>query len=127
MDLHAAADRVRRRADAVRARLAERGTLPVTDMNNVRWLTGFTGSSGLVVLLPDPLVLVTDGRYADRAAAELAAAGVDADIRIGFTHPSSTTVRRPLRGRAAIGADSSKLSHRWQALAAELASCRPTA
>ena len=53
------------RADAVRARLAERDltALAVTDMNNVRWLTGFTGSSGVAVLLPDSLVLVTDGRY----------------------------------------------------------------
>ncbi|HEX6658729.1 MAG TPA: aminopeptidase P family N-terminal domain-containing protein, partial [Ilumatobacter sp.] len=77
------------RADAVRARLDEREltALAVTDVNNVRWLTGFTGSSGVAVLLPDSLVLVTDGRYADRASAETNAAGVDADIRIGFTQP----------------------------------------
>jgi hypothetical protein len=77
------------RADAVRLRLAERdlAALAVTDMNNIRWLTGFTGSSGIAVLLPNALVLVTDGRYADRASAELAAAGVEADIRIGFTQP----------------------------------------
>ena len=35
--------------------------LLVTDLTNVRWLTGFTGSAGRVLLLPDDLVLVTDG------------------------------------------------------------------
>ena len=81
------------RADAIRRRLSERGlnALAVSDMTNLRWLTGFTGSSALVVLLPDRLVLVTDGRYADRAQAEMAAAGVDAEIRVGFTQASSTT------------------------------------
>ena len=85
------------RADAVRARLAEREltALAVTDMNNVRWLTGFTGSSGVAVLLPDSLVLVTDGRYADRASAETKAAGVDADIRIGFTQPQQHDCSSP--------------------------------
>src|SRR5918994_4050979 len=77
------------RADAVRARLIERDlrALAVTDMHNVRWLTGFTGSSGVAVLLPDSLVLVTDGRYADRAVAETDAAGVAVDIGIGFPQP----------------------------------------
>ena len=112
------------RADAVRARLADRdlGALAVTDMTNVRWLTGFTGSSGVAVLLPDSLVLVTDGRYADRASAELTAAGVDADVRIGFTQPQQHELfLAACAGQSAIGADSSKLSYsRWQSLAAEL-------
>ena len=112
------------RADAVRARLAEREltALAVTDMNNLRWLTGFTGSSGVAVLLPDSLVLVTDGRYADRASAETKAAGVDADIRIGFTQPQQHDLFvAACAGVPTIGADSTKLSHqRWQALSAEL-------
>ncbi|HZB42001.1 MAG TPA: Xaa-Pro peptidase family protein [Ilumatobacter sp.] len=112
------------RADAVRARLIERDltALAVTDMHNVRWLTGFTGSSGVAVLLPDLLVLVTDGRYADRAAAETEAAGVDADLRIGFTQPQQHELLvAACAGLAAIGADSTKLSYqRWQTLSAEL-------
>ena len=65
------------RADRVRARMAAAGidALLVTDLTNVRWLTGFTGSAGRALLLPDELVLVTDGRYEERAAEELAAAG----------------------------------------------------
>ena len=57
----------------------------VTDLTNVRWLTGFTGSNASVAVLPDRLVLVTDGRYRDRAADELAAAGVEAEVVVGFT------------------------------------------
>ncbi len=112
------------RADAVRARLAERDltALAVTDMTNVRWLTGFTGSSAVAVLLPDSLVLVTDGRYADRAGAELQAAGVEADIRIGFTQPQQHELfLAACAGQSAVGADTSKLSYqRWQSLSAEV-------
>ena len=73
------------RAGRVRARMAAAGVdaLLVTDLTNVRWLTGFTGSAGRVLLLPDDQVLVTDGRYEERAAEELAAAGTQAHVAIG--------------------------------------------
>lgn len=72
------------RADRVRAELDELGcgALVVTDLTNVRWLTGFTGSAGVLVVRPDDLVLVTDGRYQEQAADQLAAAGVVADVSI---------------------------------------------
>ena len=46
-----------------------------TDLVDVRWLTGFTGSNGWAVLTQDELILGTDGRYGDRARAETAQAG----------------------------------------------------
>ena len=72
------------RADRVRAQLVEVGcdALVVTDLTNVRWLTGFTGSAGVLVVRPGDMVLVTDGRYQEQAADQLAAAGVVADIAI---------------------------------------------
>ena len=42
-----------------------------TDMVNLRWLTGFTGTSGLVVVKPEEALFVTDFRYADRVRTEL--------------------------------------------------------
>ncbi len=112
-------------ADAIRRRLGERelNALAVSDMTNLRWLTGFTGSSALVVLLPDRLVLVTDGRYADRAQAETAAAGVDAEIRVGFTQAQQHDLFvDACAGAGEIGADAAKLSHqRWQAWSKEIA------
>jgi Xaa-Pro aminopeptidase len=46
-----------------------------TDLVDVRWLTGFTGSNGWAVLTANELILGTDGRYGERARAETAAAG----------------------------------------------------
>src|SRR4051812_35289004 len=76
------------RADRVRARLADAGVdaLLVTRLPNVRYLTGFAGSAGLVLLGPDAMVLVTDGRYAEQSRAQVGAAGVRADVAIGSTH-----------------------------------------
>lgn len=50
--------------------------LLLTDLVDIRWLTGFGGSSGWVVVRPDETVLVTDGRYGERAVAETAGSGV---------------------------------------------------
>lgn len=43
----------------------------VTHLPNIRWLTGFTGSAGIVVLTPHRLALVTDYRYAVQAPQEV--------------------------------------------------------
>jgi Xaa-Pro aminopeptidase len=59
--------------------------LLVTNLTNIRYLTGFTGSAALLLVTGSGLVLVTDGRYRDQCADELAAAGVRAAIEIGRT------------------------------------------
>ena len=59
--------------------------LIVSDLSDIRWLCGFTGSNGWAVLTPEEVVLVTDGRYADQGAAQLVAAGVDGSVRVGRT------------------------------------------
>ncbi|HET9610743.1 MAG TPA: aminopeptidase P family N-terminal domain-containing protein, partial [Acidimicrobiales bacterium] len=71
----------------LRARLDEAGcdALLVTDLTNVRYLTGFTGSAALLLVTHDDLVFVTDGRYRDQVAAQLGAAGVAARVEIGRT------------------------------------------
>ncbi|MEL7155567.1 MAG: aminopeptidase P family N-terminal domain-containing protein [Actinomycetota bacterium] len=52
------------RAAAVRRSMieAELDALWITNPANVRWLTGFTGSNGRLLLTADELVAVTDGR-----------------------------------------------------------------
>ena len=42
--------------------------LLVTDLVNVRYLTGYTGSNGVVVARPDGAVFLTDFRYLERVA-----------------------------------------------------------
>jgi Xaa-Pro aminopeptidase len=59
--------------------------LAVTSLTNIRYLTGFTGSAGLLFLLPDEVVLVTDGRYETQAGEQLAGAGVEARIEVVAT------------------------------------------
>jgi Xaa-Pro aminopeptidase len=75
------------RAERLRATLAEAGCdgLLVTNLTNIRYLTGFTGSAALLLVGGDELTFVTDGRYRDQAAAELGATGVEATVLIGKT------------------------------------------
>ncbi|MFZ9482293.1 MAG: M24 family metallopeptidase [Ilumatobacteraceae bacterium] len=71
------------RCDLVRTGLAEGEALLVTDLSNVRWLSGFSGSSGWVVVTHESMTLVTDGRYGTQARRQADAAGVDLDVRVG--------------------------------------------
>jgi Xaa-Pro aminopeptidase len=61
-----------RRQQRLRDGLAPAGVeaLVVTTPENVRYLTGFSGSNGQVLVSADTTVLVTDGRYEQRAATE---------------------------------------------------------
>ncbi|MGQ0804041.1 MAG: M24 family metallopeptidase [Actinomycetota bacterium] len=72
------------RAQRLRARFIDIGidALLVTRLPNVRYLTGFTGSAAFLLVGPDELVFVSDGRYGEQAAEQLAAADVDARIEI---------------------------------------------
>ena len=44
--------------------------LLISQIDNVRWLTGFTGSSGYVLLTEDVALFATDSRYTSQAANE---------------------------------------------------------
>lgn len=59
------------RIERVAARLEEFkvDALLVTNLTNVRYLTGFSGSNGQVLVGRDEAVFFSDGRYAQRAAA----------------------------------------------------------
>lgn len=92
---------VRARLEALRARLEDVGcdALVVSNLTNVRYLTGFTGSAALLLVTGDDLVFVTDGRYRDQSADQLAAAGVDAELRIVATE-ADAAVAEAARRRA---------------------------
>lgn len=64
---------MRGRGDRLEAALAERelNRMLVTDLTNVRYLTGFTGTNGACVCGPGVRVFLTDFRYTERAAAEV--------------------------------------------------------
>jgi Xaa-Pro aminopeptidase len=85
------------RADRLADLLAERelDCLLVTNLVNVRYLTGFTGTNGACVVTPEERVFLTDFRYVERAEHEVR----------GFEHATAGRdlmgdVAARLRGRA---------------------------
>lgn len=68
------------RLAGVRQAISESGceALVVTKLVNLRWLSGFTGSSGVGVVTPTDFTVITDGRYRQQLHDELERAGVEA-------------------------------------------------
>ncbi|HEX3087108.1 MAG TPA: aminopeptidase P family protein [Ilumatobacteraceae bacterium] len=66
-------------------RFDQADALLVSDLTNIRWLTGFTGSNGWVLLSKDEIVLITDGRYGDQATAQLGQSGVDGRVIVALS------------------------------------------
>jgi Xaa-Pro aminopeptidase len=101
------------RADRVRARLAEQAdALLVSSLDNVRWLTGFSGSNGWVVLTPDRLALVTDGRYGDQARRQMDAAGVEGDVLVGLSGAEiDAHIAAAVEGIGRVGIEADHMSH----------------
>ena len=61
------------RADKVASDVGERGldAVVVTNLPNLRWLTGFSGTNGAAVIGPDVRLFFTDFRYVEHAAAQV--------------------------------------------------------
>jgi len=77
------------RLDRLRDGLAEAsgedrpvGALLVTTPANIRWLTGFSGSAGLLCVTAGRALLTSDGRYRTQSVEQLTASGVADDIEI---------------------------------------------
>lgn len=64
---------MRERGDRLAADLAARelDLILVTNLTNVRYLTGFTGTNGACICDPETRLFLTDFRYTERAAAEV--------------------------------------------------------
>lgn len=77
-DVHA--ERARRLAELTREEgldmlivggLVRPGDSAEPELVNLRWLTGFTGTSGVCAIGPEPPVFLTDFRYSERARSQL--------------------------------------------------------
>ncbi len=111
------------RIAAVRAAIDGR-TMVLSHATNIRWLTGFGGSLAWVVIDGDRLVFVTDGRYADRAAGDLAAnalanGGIGTELEVRTKRPEivDAVVAAASTAGTAVLAEAEHLSHAsWSAL-----------
>jgi len=93
--------------------------LIITSHSNIRWLTGFAGSNGLVVLSEEDLVLFTDSRYADRAPEEIAQVASTGTVVIASVDLGER-VGRTLRGLARVGLEANDVTWaRQQAIATD--------
>ncbi len=91
-----------------------------TDLVDVRWLTGFTGSNGWVVLTASELILGTDGRYGDRARAETATSGATVIAETSRVKLHERLVES-LAGTASVGLDPASTTYaEWQRLATDI-------
>lgn len=83
--------------------------LVVTNLRNVRYLTGFTGSAGLLLVTEDDAVLVTDERYTTQADEQLAAsrAPVRAEITTTGQKEAAASV---VGGCARIGLEAASVT-----------------
>jgi Xaa-Pro aminopeptidase len=98
------------RADRLAALLAERelDSLLVTNLLNVRYLTGFTGTNGACIVTPGERLFLTDFRYVEQAREQ-----VPDFERIEAGRDMLDDVAKRLRGRAGFDDDDlSVASHR---------------
>ncbi len=100
------------RADRVRAVFDEPGidALLVTDLSNVRYLTGFTGSAGRLLVTPERMLLVTDGRYAVQAPDQIADHGVAAEVAVRTTPGPQDEVLAPAAGPVRLGLEAASVT-----------------
>ena len=85
--------------------------LIVSSSVNMRYLTGFTGSAGVLICRIDGSVLVTDGRYVEQAQAQIRDSG--AAVRIVEARTAAATldaVASELAHEAKIGCESADLT-----------------
>ncbi len=97
-----------------------------TDLTDLRWLTGFSGSNGWAVVTADDLVVGTDGRYGERALAETAGTGAAVIAEMSRVRLHERLVEAVGRSTA-VGLDPSSITQSsWTSLASDLA-VRPLA
>ena len=102
--------RVDGRLGRLRDRLSDSGVdaAVISEPANVRWLTGFTGSNGTVVVLGSgEALLVTDSRYAEQAPAQLVEAGCADEVEVVVARRAAHAVAERLEPTGRLGLEDS--------------------
>ena len=96
---------LRRRALAARLDDLSVDALLVTRLLHTRYLTGFTGSNGQVLVRPDAAVFMTDGRYTEQSKRE-----VPDMERFTYTKPLREELPSMLEGVARLGFEADEMT-----------------
>ena len=85
--------------------------LLVLSMDNIRWLTGFTGSTALLLIKNNDSVLIVDGRYTQQASDQMRLSGASARVIEARTQSlQMDQLSRELAGVNTCGFDSSEVT-----------------
>ncbi len=91
--------------------------LVVTNLVNVRYLTGFTGSAAVLAVTGDGAVLTTDGRYRTQSAEQVQG---PVEVAVGGLEAQRTAVRDLVGAAARVGLEADHVtwngSRRWAEL-----------
>jgi Xaa-Pro aminopeptidase len=94
--------------------------LLVTKLENVRYLSGFTGSAGLLLVAPGSALLVTDGRYRDQATEQVTEAGAPVTVEVANPAGQLAALAAAARGCARVGLEAAAVTWSLQRRLAEL-------
>ena len=94
----------------------------VTTLPNVRYLSGFAGSAGVLVVTEHDALLTTDGRYRTQSAEQVGAAGAAVDIAIGGLTDQRRAVTSLLQGAGRVALEADNVSWSGQRSWADLLS-----
>jgi Xaa-Pro aminopeptidase len=112
------------RLDRLRASFDEHGVdaLVVTTLANVRYLTGFTGSAGILTVTRGAALLTTDGRYRTQSAEQIDRAGAAklVEIVIGPAAEQRKAAQALLAPVTKIGLEADNVTWSAQRVWAEL-------
>lgn len=100
------------RLDRLRAALqpAEVEALLVTKLENVAYLTGFTGSAAMLLVTEQAALFTTDGRYRDQSAGQLGEAGVECEIVVGRVPEQLRALESAAHGLGRLGLEAEACS-----------------
>ncbi len=93
--------------------------LLVSNLSNIRWLCGFSGSAGWVVVTPDGMTLITDARYSGQAEQEVEKSGANAAVVIEKARQKEA-ILTAFQGSQKIGLEAEDISlAQFQAMEAD--------
>ncbi len=113
---------IAKRLERLRASFEDIDALLVTELANVRYLTGFSGSAGIVVIGDHGTLLATDGRYRTQAGEQLEASGLASavELAVGGMKAQRQAIAGALSGAGRVGIEAEHVSwaarERWAEL-----------